>query len=109
MTVIRRNHCSMGLLALSMALAAGSAFAHDPPAADAPSGAMDHAKMDDMHHTKGMDNMHKMSATVDAVDHTTGIVDVTAGDMQLKVHFPPASLASVNTGDKITLHLGFTK
>ena len=105
MTVIRRNHCSMGLLALSMGLAAGSAFAHDPPATEAPPNAMSQGKMD---HMKG-DSMHMMPATVDAIDHTTGMVDVTAGGMKLKVHFPPASLASVNTGDKITLHLGFTK
>lgn len=105
MTVNRRNHRSMGLLALSMVLAAGTAFAHDPPATDAPPDAMHQGKMD---HMKG-DSMHMMSATVDAIDHTSGIVDVTAGGMKLKVHFPPASLASVNTGDTITLHLGFTK
>ncbi len=53
--------------------------------------------------------MHQMSATVDAVDHKTGIVDVTSGGMKLKLHYPPASLESVNPGDTIKLHLGFTK
>ena len=107
MNIISRHQCSMGLFAISMALVSGGAFAHDPSAAaDAPTDAMHHSKM---HHMKGMDNMHMMAATVDAIDHTTGIVDVTAGDMKLKVHFPPASLTSVNAGDKITLHLGFTK
>lgn len=88
--IIGRNHCSLGLLALASALAAGSVLAYDPPAADAPSGAMNQA----MDHMKG-DSMHTMPATVDAVDHAIGIVDVTAGGMKLKVHFPPASLAAV--------------
>ena len=56
-----------------------------------------------------MMGMHDMSATVIALDSTTGIVDVNSGGVMLKVHFPPATLSSVKAGDKITLHLGFTK
>ncbi|MDR5728490.1 MAG: hypothetical protein RB191_13765 [Terriglobia bacterium] len=59
-----------------------------------------------------MDNMmgmHAMAATVTAVDSKTGLVDVTAGGMALKLHFPPTSLANVKPGDAITLHLAFTK
>lgn len=59
-----------------------------------------------------MDNMmgmHDMAATVTAVDSKTGIIDVMAGGMALKVHFPPPSLANVKAGDNITLHLAFTK
>lgn len=59
-----------------------------------------------MHKTMGM---HKMPATVSAIDATSGIVDLDAEGMKLKVHFPPSSLTSVKAGDKITLHLGFTK
>jgi Cu/Ag efflux protein CusF len=50
-----------------------------------------------------------MAVTVTAIDHKTGIVNVSAGDMKLTVHFPPTSLAEVKEGDKITLHLSFTK
>lgn len=77
--------------------------------------------MGDMHmsgDSKGMDmshgnmkgmmmGMHTMPATVDKVDHQTGMVDATSEGMKLQVHFPPASLKSVKAGDKITLHLGF--
>lgn len=58
---------------------------------------------------EGMMGMHDMSATVSAVDSKTGIVDVDTGGMKLKVHFPPSALANVKMGDKITLHLAFTK
>jgi hypothetical protein len=53
--------------------------------------------------------MHDMPATVTEVDHKTGLVDVESGSMKLKVHFPAASVADLKKGDKITLHLGFTK
>ena len=56
-----------------------------------------------------MMGMHDMAATVTALDPTTGMVEVNAGGMALKVHFPPTSLSTVKVGDKITLHLAFTK
>jgi hypothetical protein len=52
---------------------------------------------------------HTMPASVTQVDAKTGLVDVNAAGMALKVHFPPASLANLKAGDKITLQLGFTK
>ena len=56
-----------------------------------------------------MMGMHVMPATVTAVDTKTGLIDVMAGSMALKLHFPPATLAAVKSGDKITLHLAFSK
>lgn len=53
--------------------------------------------------------MHMMPVTVTAVDATTGIVDVTANGMALKVHFPPKAMADLKAGDKITLRMGFSK
>ena len=102
------THHSLSALALVLTLATGVASAQDHPPAGTPESAMGKGKMDNMM-MKHPDSMHTMPATVDAVDHTTGIVEVTTGGMKLKVHFPPASLASVNNGDKITLHMGFTK
>jgi len=54
-------------------------------------------------------SMHQMPATVTSVDTTTGMVEVTSAGMSLRVHFPPASVADLKAGDKITLHMGYTK
>ena len=95
---------SLAIRALSAALvfASTSAFAQSQ-------GAMDHSNMQGMSGMGNMMGMHMMPATVTAIDSKTGLVDVTAGSMALKVHFPPASLAALRAGDKITLHLGFNK
>ena len=62
---------------------------------------------------KGMDMkgmaMHMMPATVTAVDVNTGLLDVSSEGMALKLHFPPAQLMDLKSGDKITLHLAFSK
>jgi hypothetical protein len=58
---------------------------------------------------QNMKGMHMMPATVTVIDATTGLTDVDAGGMKLRLHFPPTSLADVKAGDKITLHLSFTK
>lgn len=63
--------------------------------------------MKGMHHN--VQGMHMMPATVSSVDSKTGIVEADAEGMSLKLHFPPASVASLKTGDKITLHMGFSK
>ncbi|MGH6828626.1 MAG: hypothetical protein ACREFW_06925 [Rhizomicrobium sp.] len=52
---------------------------------------------------------HSMMGTVTDVDSQTGMIDVDAGSHALKLHFPPASLANVKDGDKITVHLSFSK
>ena len=52
---------------------------------------------------------HDMPATVTEVDHKTGMVDVESMNMKMKVHFPANTVADLKKGDKITLHLGFTK
>jgi hypothetical protein len=62
-----------------------------------------------MHGMGKMLGMHVMAVTVTALDAKTGMVDATAGGMALKLHFPPASLADVKTGDKLSVHMGFTK
>jgi hydrogenase maturation factor len=50
-----------------------------------------------------------MPATVSSVDSKTGIVEVDSAGMSLRVHFPPASVANLKAGDKITLHMGYSK
>jgi hypothetical protein len=58
---------------------------------------------------RGMMGMHVMPVTVTAIDAQTGLVDGTSGGMALKLHFPPASLAGVKAGDRLSVHLGFSK
>lgn len=115
--------------ALLFTLASSSiAFAQDTPTesahASSTMGAMhgdQHMHGDDMHshHMHGdhdMDSMHKhmmgmhaMPATVSSVDKQTGLVEVNSEGMTLKLHFPPTALANLQTGDKITVHMGFSK
>ena len=112
----RKSLVSMlGSLVLVLAFG-GSAWAQDAMPAGGSHG-MD--KMGAMHSdTKDMQKnemgmhamgMHMMPATVTAADTTTGVVDVTTEGMALKVHFPPKAMASLKAGDKITLHMGFSK
>ena len=103
---MKRVPLSRTALLLALLLAAGGLQAQDMPAsAQSAGGSMHHRDM----MMKGMQGMHAMPATVTATDPKTGTVDVTAGGMALKVHFPPPAMASLKEGDKITLHMGFSK
>lgn len=107
MIISRKSLVSMlGSLGLALAIS-GVAMAQDStPTGMDKMGAM-HSDMKGMH--GNVMGMHKMPATVTAADAKTGIVDVTTEDMALKVHFPPSAMASLKVGDKITLHMGFSK
>lgn len=106
----------LGSLALVLAVSGAALAQSSMPAKDASGmdkmGAM-HSGHDSMKGMKGMHGhmmgMHMMPATVTEVDTTTGMVEANAEGMALKVHFPPASVASLKAGDKITLHLGYSK
>lgn len=50
---------------------------------------------------------HSMSGTVESVN-SNGMVHVKAEGMNLRLHFPNAS-QNLKKGDKITVHLGYTK
>ena len=69
------------------------------------------AEHNDMSHMNMSDSasMHEMPATVESVDHKTGVVEVMSENMKLKVHFPPTTVAELKKGDQIKLHLGYTK
>ena len=117
MTIMSRKSLVplLGSLALAVAFG-GSAWAQDTMPAGSPQnmdkmGAM-HSDTHSMHkdmRKNMMGSMHMMPATVTAADTTTGVVDVMSGGMALKVHFPPKSMANLKVGDKITLHMGFSK
>ena len=99
-------------VALGLCMAATTVYAQDTggmtPAASSSMGSMHHGMMRKMHHGKN-GSMHKMPATVTSVDAKTGMVGVDSGGMALTVHFPPKSMAELKVGDKITLHMGYTK
>jgi uncharacterized protein involved in copper resistance len=115
MATISRNALFSTLGALALALAtSGPAFAQETQPATMPAAGQDtsqmdaaHGDMNGMHHN--MIGMHAMPATVTAADANTGIVDVTAGGMALKLHFPPPAVASLKAGDQITVHMGYSK
>jgi hypothetical protein len=90
----------------AFALAATSSLAQDQQAGAGSMQGMQHGGMMGMNNMMGM---HMMTVTVTAIDSKTGLVDATAGSMALKLHFPPASLAGVKAGDKLSVHLGFNK
>ena len=115
MIMSRKSFVSMlGSLALVLAFG-GAAWAQDTTPTGSPQN-MDkmgttHSDMNGMHENmhKKMMGMHMMPATVTAADTTTGVVDVMTEGMALKVHVPPKAMASLKVGDKITLHMGFSK
>ncbi len=57
----------------------------------------------------GMLGAHTVPATVLSVDTTTGVLEVDANGLKLRLHFPPESLATVKAGDKIKVHMAFMK
>jgi hypothetical protein len=99
--------------AFGLCMAAATVYAQDagsmnPAPASSSMGHADRGMMHKMHHD-GNSSMHKMPASVTSVDASTGMVGVEAGGMALTVHFPPSSMANLKVGDKITLHMGYTK
>jgi hypothetical protein len=99
---------TLGALALSGAVLAQDSMPSSASSSmGSTSGMHSHMSgMKGMHHMMGM---HAMPATVTSVDTKSGIVEVDASGMNLKVHFPPSSVADLKAGDKITLHMGFSK
>jgi hypothetical protein len=51
---------------------------------------------------------HTMDGEVTKVDAKKGWVDVKTPEGRIKLHFPPAALASVKKGDRVTVELGMT-
>ena len=98
---------------LGLCLAFGAASAQDTGSMAPAPASSSMGRMGGMHHKMMRYNkngsMHMMPATVSSVDSKTGIVEVSSAGMSLRVHFPPASVANLKAGDKITLHMGYTQ
>jgi len=99
--------------AVGLCLAFGTVSAQDTGGMAPASSSSSMGKMDGMHHKMMRHDkngsMHMMPATVSSVDTKTGMVEVNSEGMSLRLHFPPASVANLKAGDKITVHMGYTK
>jgi hypothetical protein len=64
---------------------------------------------------KGMDHMamplgmHDMASTIETIDHKTGFMKLMSGLGEMTLHFPPPAIKDLNKGDKIKVHLSFTR
>jgi hypothetical protein len=121
MNLSRHSHAAPFLTAIAFAgalAASAAAFAQvdnpphsspphtNSPTATPPPQPHENAAQTSMASTMGK---HDMPGTVTSVDHKTGMVQVESEKMKLKVHFPAETIADLKKGDKITLHLGYTK
>lgn len=87
-----------GLFASSLAVSAQAADYGKPEMG------MDKMKGDAM--TMGK---HKMTGTVDRIDHAKGTLMLKTGPADMALHFPPPSIRDLKNGDTITVEMAFTK
>ncbi len=87
-----------GLLAANLAVSAQAADYYGKP----------EMGMDKM---KGEQMMgkHKMTGTVDKIDHAKGTLMLKTGVADMALHFPPPSVKDLKNGDTITVEMGFMK
>jgi hypothetical protein len=99
------------LASLFFAPLAISAQAADSGMSDMGMGKMDKSGMgmEKMSGHHMMMGMHKMSGTVDKVDHATGMLSLKTGAGDLMLHFPPPAVKDLKDGDAITVQLSFSK
>ncbi|HUW54718.1 MAG TPA: hypothetical protein VMV99_15010 [Rhodanobacter sp.] len=112
MNISRKSLVSLvGSLALVMAVSSVASAQSNQPGSMNGMGAMGamHPGHQGMMRARNVLGRHLMPATVTEVNKETGMVSVNAEGMELKVHFPPASVADLKEGDKITLHLAYSK
>lgn len=65
--------------------------------------------MDKMRSECMMMGQHKMSGTVDRIDHARGMLTLKSGVSDMALHFPPAAIKDLKNGDTITVDLGFSR
>jgi hypothetical protein len=65
--------------------------------------------MDKMSGHDMMMGMHKMTGTVDKLDHAKGTLALKTGVGDLVLHFPPPAVKDLKDGDTITVQLSFSK
>lgn len=97
----KMKHLKTIALTTFLALSVVPAYAHDEKSEC-------NMKMGKMSMSDMM-GMHDMAAKVIAINAKTGLIDVDSAGLRQHLHFPPTSLAGLKVGDKITLHLSYTK
>lgn len=65
--------------------------------------------MEKMKGSSKMMGMHKMTGTVDKIDHAKGTLTLKSGVADMMLHFPPSAIKDLKDGDTITVELGFAK
>lgn len=66
-------------------------------------------KMKSDHMMGAMMGKHKMTGTVEKLDHAKGTLMLKTGIADMSLHFPPPSLKDVKDGDTITVEMSFVK
>lgn len=51
---------------------------------------------------------HKMTGTVDSIDHEKGMLTLKSSAPDMMLHFPPDALKDMKNGDTITIEMGFS-
>jgi hypothetical protein len=105
----RRLNMKKSLLLLASLLFAQ--FTVSAQAADYDKSGMGMDKMSghDMMMGGKMMGMHKMTGTVDKLDHAKGTLALKTGVGDLVLHFPPPAVKDLKDGDTITVELSFSK
>jgi hypothetical protein len=114
---MKRHALILGAMLIAAVPVLAQEHDHAAPQAPAPQAQTPRAQPQGgmMQGMRGMQNMgpmlgrHMLPVTITAIDGKTGLVDATTGSFPLKLHFPPAALADVKVGDKISVHLAFHK
>lgn len=53
--------------------------------------------------------MHSMSGTIETINSQTGWMKIKTGLGELTIHYPAPTVKDLKKGDKITVHLSYTK
>ncbi len=52
---------------------------------------------------------HRISGTITAINHKTGVIDVKTTEAALQLHYPPKYIHRLKKGEKITVDLAYAK
>jgi hypothetical protein len=52
---------------------------------------------------------HRMSGTITAINHETGVLDLRTREATLQLHYPPKSIHELKKGQRLTVDLAYAK
>jgi hypothetical protein len=65
----------------------------------------DHAKQYEAHER----GEHRMSGTITAINHETGVIDLNTKEAALQLHYPPKFIHHLKKGERLTVDLAYAK